>query len=59
MAIGLSKDVREWSKQCVSLAKKKGRDPIRKVPLKSLPVLEVTFTFDIVGPLPRSKSGYS
>ena len=52
--------MKEWCKKCVP-CQKSGRGPIGKAPLKPLPVLDVPFTkiaFDLVGPLPRSQSGY-
>ena len=57
---GMSVDVKTLCSQCSS-CQKASRAGAGKVPLQPLPVLDVPFTklaFDLVGPLPRTKSGY-
>ena len=56
----MSVDVKKLCSQCV-LCQKASRAGVGKAPLHPLPVLDVPFSklaFDLVGPLPRTKSGY-
>ena len=56
----MSVDVKTLCSQCVP-CQKASRARIPKAPLQPLPVLDVPFSklaFDLVGPLPRTKSGY-
>ena len=56
----MSVDVKNLCSQCTS-CQKASRAGVGKAPLQPLPVLDVPFTklaFDLVGPLPRTKSGY-
>lgn len=56
----MSVDVKKLCSQCVP-CQKASRAGVEKVPLQPLPVLDIPFSklaFDLVGPLPRTKSGY-
>ena len=56
----MSVDVKNLCRQCVPCQKASNAN-VGKAPLKPLPVLDVPFSklaFDLVGPLPRTKSGY-
>ena len=56
----MSIDVKNLCSQCVPCQKTSQRG-VGKAPLQPLPVLDVPFSklaFDLVGPLPRTKSGY-
>ena len=56
----MSVDAKKLCSQCVS-CQKASRARVPKAPLQPLPVLDVPFSklaFDLVGPLPRTKSGY-
>ena len=56
----MSIDVKNLCSQCVPCQKASQRG-VGKAPLQPLPVLDVPFSklaFDLVGPLPRTKSGY-
>ncbi len=56
----MSVDVKKLCSQCVP-CQKASRARVGKAPLQPLPVLDIPFSklaFDLVGPLPRTKSGY-
>ena len=56
----MSVDVKNLCRQCVPCQKASNAN-VGKAPLQPLPVLDVPFSklaFDLVGPLPRTKSGY-
>ena len=56
----MSVDVKKLCQQCMQ-CQKASRARVGKAPLQPLPVLDVPFSklaFDLVGPLPRTRSGY-